>query len=36
MANFGAVLPPDQIWDLVNFVSEGLPYPAMHKGLDIK
>ncbi|HZZ81790.1 MAG TPA: c-type cytochrome, partial [Gemmataceae bacterium] len=36
MANFGSALTSDQIWDLVNFVSEGLPYPAMRKGLDIK
>ncbi len=30
MANFGSVLEPDKIWDLVNFVS-ALPYPAMLK-----
>lgn len=30
MANFGSVLEPHEIWDLVNFVS-ALPYPAMLK-----
>ncbi len=34
MANFGGVLQPEAIWDLVNFVRT-LPYPAMRKTLAV-
>jgi mono/diheme cytochrome c family protein len=30
MANFGATIPPEAIWDLVNFVRI-LPYPTMRE-----
>ena len=35
MANFGKVLQPNEIWDLVNFVTN-LSYPNMRDRLDIK
>jgi mono/diheme cytochrome c family protein len=35
MANFGKVLSPDQIWDLINFVRV-LPYPGMRDKFAIQ